>query len=68
MKNDEFRLLLESVALHWQQSAKAYADYMQNGKVFRFAEELKLHNRCSRTFMEGSATLIGWSVFKTAKL
>lgn len=42
--NNEFRSLLQSVILHWHQSAKAYAEYMQNDKKFRYAEMLKLHN------------------------
>jgi len=44
MENNAFRLLLQSVVLHWQHSAKAYNEYMENGKTFRYAEELKLHN------------------------
>jgi hypothetical protein len=44
MENNEFRSLLESVIQHWDQSAKAYAEYMENGKKFRYAEKLKVHN------------------------
>lgn len=44
MNKNEFRSLLETVVLHWQQSAKAYSDYMENGKKFRYAQVLKLHN------------------------
>ncbi|PZR29784.1 MAG: hypothetical protein DI535_01385 [Citrobacter freundii] len=58
MKNDEFRRLLESVTLHWQQSAKAYADYMNNGKVFRFAEVLKLHNTAVRKLLSENMAVI----------
>lgn len=42
--NNEFRSLLQSVTLHWRESAKAYAEYMENGKKFRHAQQLKLHN------------------------
>jgi hypothetical protein len=44
MENNEFRSLLQSVIGHWNQSVKAYAEYMENGKKFRHAELLKLHN------------------------
>ena len=44
VKNNEFVSLLQSVVSHWQLSAKAYVEYMENGKKFRYAEMLKVHN------------------------
>lgn len=58
MKNTEFRSLLQAVVLHWQQSAKAYADYMGNGKTFRYAEVLKLHNTAVRKLLSENMAVI----------
>ena len=58
MKNNEFRLLLQSVVLHWQESAKAYAEYMANGKKFRYAEILKLHNSAAKKLLTDNVTAI----------
>jgi hypothetical protein len=51
MVNKEFLSLLQSVVLHWQQSAKVYAEYMENGKKFRYAEILKLHNTAVKNLL-----------------
>ena len=58
MENNEFRSLLESVVMHWQQSAKAYADYMKNGKIFRYAEELKVHNTAVKNLLTSNSAVI----------
>lgn len=57
-ENNSFRSLLESVVLHWDQSAKAYADYMENGKKFRYAEQLKLHNIAAKNLLSDNMALI----------
>ena len=44
MANNEFLVVLQAVIQHWQQSAKTYNEYMENGKTFRYAQILKLHN------------------------
>lgn len=44
MANKEFHSLLKSVVEHWNESAKVYKAYMDNGKKFRYAEVLKLLN------------------------
>jgi hypothetical protein len=54
----DFRSLLQIIVLHWQESAKAYADYMQNGKKFRYAEILKLHNSAVRDLLTENIALI----------
>lgn len=56
--NNEFRSLLQSVVLHWRHSAKAYAEYMENGKKFRYAEMLKLHNTAVKNLLTDNITLI----------
>lgn len=53
-----FRLLLQSVVLHWQHSAKAYAEYMGNGKRFRYAEMLKVHNSAVKDLLMNYIDLI----------
>lgn len=58
MENNEFRSLLQSVVLHWQQSAKAYADYMENGKTFRYAEVLKAHNISVKNLLNDNIAII----------
>jgi len=58
VENSEFRLLLQSVVLHWQLSAKAYVDFMENGKKFRYAELLKLHNTAARNLLTDNITTI----------
>ncbi len=58
MANNEFHSLLQSVVLHWQQSAKTYKEYMENGKKFRYAEILKLHNTAVRNLLNDNIALI----------
>lgn len=58
MDNKEFRSLLESLILHWQRSSQAYADYMENGKKFRYAEILKLHNTAARNLLIDNMAII----------
>lgn len=58
MQNNEFRSLLESVVLHWEQSAKAYADYMANGKTFRYAKELRVHNTAVKDLLNNNTNVI----------
>ncbi len=56
--NKEFRSLLQSVSQQWQESAKAYAAYMENGKKFRYAERLKLHNTSVKNLLTNNIALI----------
>jgi hypothetical protein len=58
MENNEFRSLLQSVIQHWQQSAKAYAEYMENGKKFRDSEKLKMHNTAVKDLLTDNSALI----------
>jgi hypothetical protein len=58
MENNEFRSLLQSVVLHWQKSTKAYKEYMENGKKFRYAEMLKLHNTAAERLLIDNITII----------
>jgi hypothetical protein len=58
VENNEFRSLLQSVVLHWQQSAKAYKDYMENGKKFRYAEMLKLNNTAVKNLLTDNASVV----------
>ncbi len=58
MPNKEFLSLLETVIFHWQLSAKAYKDYMENGKKFRYAEILKVHNTVVKNLLTDNITLI----------
>lgn len=58
MNNNEFRSLLQSVVSHWQQSAKAYAEYMENGKKFRYAEMLKVHNTAVKKLLTDNINII----------
>jgi hypothetical protein len=58
VENNEFRSLLQSVVLHWQQSAKAYAAYMEDGKKFRYAEMLKVHNSAVKNLLTDNITAI----------
>jgi hypothetical protein len=55
---NDFRSLLQSVVMHWQQSAKAYAGYMENGKKFHYAELLKLHNSAVKDLLTKNITLV----------
>ena len=58
MENNEFRSLLQSVVLHWQLSAEAYTEYMENGKKFRHAEMLKLHNTAAKNLLINNIAVI----------
>lgn len=44
MQTRELILLLQSIVRYWQLSAHAYKNYMENGKRFRDAQLLKIHN------------------------
>jgi hypothetical protein len=50
-ETNHFKSLLQSVVLHWKLSAKAYTDYMGNGKKFRYAEILKEHNSAVKNML-----------------
>jgi hypothetical protein len=58
MEKNDFRSLLQSIVLHWQQSAKAYKEYMENGKKFRYAQMLKLHNTAVKKLLVNNITLL----------
>jgi hypothetical protein len=58
MEKNEFHSLLQSLVSHWQQSSEAYAKYMENGKKFRYAEMLKLHNTSAKKLLIENITLI----------
>jgi hypothetical protein len=58
LQNNDFRSVLQSVVLHWQQSAKAYAHYMENGKTFRYAEVLKFHNTSVKNLLTQNISII----------
>lgn len=58
MNNNELISLLRSVVSHWQQSAKAYAEYMANGKKFRYAEMLKLYNTAVLNLLTNNISII----------
>jgi hypothetical protein len=58
VENNKFRSLLQSVVLHWHQSAKAYSAYMENGKKFRYAEMLKMHNTSVKDMLADNFTEI----------
>jgi len=58
MENNQFHSLLQLVVMHWEQSAKAYANYIENGKTFRYAELLKLHNTTVKTLLIDNLTVI----------
>lgn len=50
--------LLQSVVQHWQQSTNAYADYLENGKTFRYAQELKKHNTAVANLLTTNKSVI----------
>lgn len=58
IEKNQFRSLLESVVDHWDQSAQAYADYMENGKKFRYAEILKVHNTAAKNLLTDNMDVI----------
>jgi hypothetical protein len=55
---NNFRSLLQTIVLHWQHSAKAYAEYMGNGKKFRYAQILKVHNSAVKDLLTENIALI----------
>ena len=58
LQNPEFHALGQSLLSLWEQSAKAYASYMDGGKKFRYAEILKLHNTAAKNLLVTNITLI----------
>ena len=54
----DFRSLLQSVVQQWEQSAKAYKEYLENGKKFRHAEMLKLHNSAAKDLLIENSSLV----------
>src|SRR5689334_21657435 len=58
MTNPEFYSVLQSLISHWHQSATAYADYMANGKKFRYAQLLKLHNTAAKNLLVDNIAII----------
>ena len=58
MKHIDMYSLLQSVVSHWQLSAKAYKEYMENGKKFRYAEMLKVHNKAVKNLLTGNIDLL----------
>ena len=65
-KNNEFHTLLQSLVLYWDHSAKAYAEYMENGKKFRYAEILKVHNTSAKNLLRDNLTVIPGDLRKDA--
>ena len=49
---------VQSVVQHWQESAKVYADYMEHGKTFRYAQGLKQHNTAVTNLLSTNKSLI----------
>lgn len=58
LHNQEFHSLLRLLISHWQRSAEAYAEYMQSGKKFRYAELLKYHNTAAKNLLVNNNHLI----------
>ncbi|HET6993743.1 MAG TPA: hypothetical protein VFI06_02120 [Chitinophagaceae bacterium] len=58
MEKNEFHTLLQSLVVHWRKSAEAYAKYIENGKKFRYAEMLKLHNTAANNLLIDNITEI----------
>src|SRR6187551_167181 len=58
MTNNDFLSLLQSITIHWQHTAKAYTEYMEHGKKFRYAEILKLHNTAVKNLLTDNIALI----------
>ncbi len=58
MASNELFTVLQSVLLHWQQSAKTYTEYMENGKKFRYAQILKIHNTAVTKLLTENIVLI----------
>src|SRR5436190_24091421 len=58
MEKNAFHSLLQSLVLHWRQSAEVYTKYMENGKKFRYAEMLKLHNMAAKKLLSDNIIVI----------
>lgn len=58
MENNDFRVLLQTVIRRWSQSAKAYSEYMENGRKFRHAEKLKVHNTAVKELLTENIAVI----------
>ena len=58
MTNKEFLTILQAVVQHWQQSAIVYKEYMENGKTFRYAQVLKLHNMAVNKLLTNNNALV----------
>jgi hypothetical protein len=58
VENTKFHSLLQSIVHHWHQSANAYEEYMRNGKKFRYAELLKLHNTSVKNLLTDNIAII----------
>lgn len=50
--------LLQLLQHHWQQSAKAYGDYMANGKQFQYAQQLRIHNTAAKDLLQEHMALL----------
>lgn len=59
--------LLQSVQYHWQESAKAYADYMTNGKQFQYAQQLRIHNSSANNLLKEHTELLPEELKEDAK-
>ena len=66
MKNKEFLSLLQAVVQHWQSSANAYKNYMENGKKFCYAEVLKVHNSAVNNLLKENISAIPQNLRKDA--
>ncbi|MFT3908250.1 MAG: hypothetical protein QM737_02395 [Ferruginibacter sp.] len=64
MTKKEFPSLLQSVIMHWQQTTKTYADYMEHGKKFRYAEILMLHNTAVKNLLTHNIAIIPVDLIK----
>jgi hypothetical protein len=53
-----FLSLLQSIVQHWQLSTKAYKSYMENGKTFRYAQMLKVHNTAVKNLLINNRSII----------
>lgn len=58
LSDKEFLTVLQTVTQHWQQSANTYTEYMENGKTFRYALILKLHNMAVNKLLTDNIALV----------
>ena len=58
--------LLEAVYNNLQASKKAYADYLHNGKIFRYAQELKKYNSRIMELLSSQKSLLSPSLQQDA--